>query len=325
VIERIRIGKSDLFASRIGIGGNKFGPNLNSKEVTREILDTAIELGINFIDTATIYGDGESETYIGEALGGRRNEFIISTKTYLSDRGTTSVAQHLRNRLEQSLHKLGTDYVDLFQIHRADPSIPTDEVMLALNELVDSGMTRAIGCSNYATWRLTESNLRAETVEASRFVSIQREYNLLKRGAEAELVDACCHLGVTLIPYFPLASGLLWRESLSGSERWQLGPVARPAQIERTVAVLSALSKFARESHHSLGELAIAWLVSQDVIGPVITGIRSGDQLRSNARAAEWQLSDEEMTIVNEISSTGDEIRTDDPFSRQKPPGAKTS
>lgn len=293
--------------------------------MTREILDTASELGVNFIDTAAVYGDGESEAYFGEALRGRRDQFIVATKTYLNDRGTATVAQHLRDRLEQSLKKLETDYVDLFQIHRADPSVPSEEVMLGLAGLVELGMVRAVGCSNYASWRLVESNMVAKTVDAPGFISIQREYSLLNRGAESELAGACEHAGVALIPYFPLASGLLWRGEMTGNERFKLGPTAKPGHILRTKDLLADLSQFARDRQHSLGELAIAWLCAKEVVGPVITGVRSSEQLRANARASTWLLSPEEMTEINEISSTGDEVRADDPFGRLSAPIAKPS
>ena len=319
-IERKRLGSSNLYLSLIGIGGNKFGTNLNSKTMTREVLDTALDLGINFIDTAAAYGEGESETFFGEALRGRRDQFIVSTKTYLSDRGAVPVAEHLRQRCAESLRKLETDYVDLYQIHRADPNVPTEEVMLGLNELVQAGMVREIGCSNYATWRLAESNLFASDATVAHFVSIQREYNLLKRSAESELVDACRHFDVSIIPYFPLASGLLWRGEFNGKERWPVSSAARQAHIKRAQSVMTALQGFANSAGHTLGQLAIAWLTAKDFTGPVITGVRSAEQLRANAAASEWRLSPDELAIVDEISSMGDEIRADDPFGRAAPP-----
>lgn len=270
-----------------------------------------------------MYGDGESETYFGEALRGRRDQFIVSTKTYLNDRGTTPVARHLRERLEESLRKLETDYVDLYQIHRADPSVPSEEVMQCLADLVELGMVRAIGCSNYSSWRLVESNMCAQSVHAPAFVSIQREYSLLNRSAESELTGACERFGVSLIPYYPLASGLLWREKMNGDERFKLGAVAKPGHIARTKDVLSGLSQFARDRDHALGELAIAWLCAKEVVGPVITGVRSSEQLRANVRASAWQLTPEEMAKVNEISSTGDEVRADDPFGKLSAPVTK--
>lgn len=196
--------------------------------------------------------------------------------------------------------------------------------MLGLKELVDLGMAREIRCSNYATWRLAESDIQAETLRAPEFVSIQREYNVLKRGAESELVDACRHFQVTLIPYFPLASGLLRRGRLNGTERRQVGPTVRPAYLERITSILESLTQFAGDAQHSVGELAIAWLASQDVIGPVITSVRSAEQLRANAIACEWRLSLDEIAHINEITSTGEDVRTDDPFGRQSPPIAKS-
>lgn len=188
--------------------------------------------------------------------------------------------------------------------------------MVALDTLVRSGKVRAIGCSNYAAWRLVESNVRSSAMNTAGFVSIQREYNLLKRSAESECVDACRTFKVTLIPYFPLASGLLWRETVRGTERWKVGDVARPAYIDQVSRVLAGLAAFARDANHTLGELAIAWLASHDIVGPVITGIRDVDQLRANVLAANWRLSSEEMATVNALSSMGEEVRADDPFGK---------
>lgn len=290
--------------------------------MTRKVLDRAAELGINFIDTAAAYGDGESESYFGAALRGRRDQFVVATKTYLDNRSGT-LATHLHDRVDESLTKLGTDHVDLYQIHRADPSADADDLMEALDDLVRAGKVLEVGCSNYAAWRLVESNLRADRLGVKGFVSIQREYNLLRRGAESELLSACETHGVSLIPYFPLASGLLWRGEVRGDERFRGGATASAAQRARASGVLTELAAFARDAGHSIGELAIAWLAAHGDVASIVVGVRSDDQLEEVARSTAWVLTEDEMAAVNDITSTGEEVRADDPFGRR--PAAATS
>jgi aryl-alcohol dehydrogenase-like predicted oxidoreductase len=273
-----QLGASAVTVSALGVGGNTFGPPRLDAAQTGAVVGAALDMGVNFVDTAPSYGRGQSEEYLGAALGRRRSEMVIATKYVISRDSDESVRAQLNQQLEESLRRLGTDYVDLYQQHWPSPAVPAGDLLAALDDLVKEGKVRAIGVCNYAAWRLAESACYAATHHTAAFLSVQNYYHLLARQVEGELLPYCRLHGLSLIPYNPLAGGFL-----TGKYRpSQADPAgSRGSAGSRAVAVmkreehwrkLDRLSACAVALGHSVGELAIAWLLRDPVIGPVITG-----------------------------------------------------
>jgi len=283
------LGKSGLRVSRVGLGCNNFGRRLDLDR-TRAVVEAALAEGITFIDTADIYGGGDSERFLGEILEGRRDEVVLATKFGMADDGNGS-RDYVRRAIAASLERLRTDHVDVYYYHRPDGVTPIAETVRAMVELVEEGTVRAIGVSNFTAEQLDEA------VEAGPIAALQNRYSLLERGAERDVLPRCRELGVSFVPYFPLASGLL-------TGKYRRGEAPPPgSRLERRRDALSdeafdrieLLQEFAEVRGRSLLELAIAGLASQPAIASVIAGATSPEQVRANAAAAEWELSGDEL------------------------------
>ena len=310
-----RLGNTGTRVSEVGLGTDQFGQRVDQATV-RAMLDAAVEAGINLIDTADIYGPrGLSESHIGAALEGRRDQFVLATKGTQSmgdgpnDRGSSRV--HLMRALEESLVRLRTDHVDLYQIHRFDETTPIEELMRTLDEMVSSGKVRYIGASNFSAWRLCHCNDVAEAVGRERFVTIQPHYHMLEREVEREMLPYCRAFNIGVLPYYPLAGGLLTGRYTSvdgeppADTRAAAGEGAR-RYVDRfrtpaNWAIIEKLTSWARDHGHSLVELAIAWLLGEPLVSSVIAGVSKVEHVAANAHASEWKLIVDEMSEVRAI------------------------
>jgi aryl-alcohol dehydrogenase-like predicted oxidoreductase len=306
-MEYRRLGDSGLQVSAVGLGTNNFAGRLND-EAARLVLDEALDRGITFIDTADIYGHGSeegagaSESQLGRLLADRRNRFVLATKVASPmsespfERGASR--RWIMTEVENSLRRLRTEYLDLYQIHVPDPETPIEETLRALDDLVRSGKIRYIGHSNFAAWQIADADWTARTQHLSRPISAQMHYNLLNRGIQTEVIPACDAHGLGIIPYFPLESGFLTGKYKPGgkgrgrlSESARAGEIMTPANLER----VGAFERFAVEHGHSLLDLAFGWLLSQPIVASVIASASTPEQVRANVAAAEWCLSAAEM------------------------------
>jgi aryl-alcohol dehydrogenase-like predicted oxidoreductase len=297
-VESVQLGDSGLVASRVGLGCNNFGGRIDL-DATRAVVEAALDVGITFLDTAEVYGNGGgSERYLGEILEGRRDEVVLATKFgWGRDLGDGS-AENVRSSIEGSLERLRTDQVDLYYLHKPDPTTPIGETLGALDELVRDGRVRAIGCSNFSAEQLAEADRVARENGTARFTVLQNHYSLLERGDDADVLPLCRELGVSYIPYFPLASGLLtgkYRRGEAAPEGTRLA--GREIENERFDRV-EACAAFAEDRGRSLHELAICALASTPGIGSIIAGATKPEQVRANAAAAAWRLDDAELTAL---------------------------
>jgi aryl-alcohol dehydrogenase-like predicted oxidoreductase len=298
---------ASLTVSVVGLGCNNFGPRLDA-EGTKEVVDAALDAGINFFDTADIYGKGQSEEYLGRALGSRRSEVVLATKfgMKMDEQRKGARPEYLRQALEDSLSRLGTDYVDLYQLHTPDDSVLIADTLGALDDLVKAGKVREIGCSNFSAAQLREAEAAVRS-GAARFVSVQNEYSLFRREAEREVLGACEHQGLAFIPYFPLANGLLTGKYRKGrplpeGARLTSGRNRHSSLLtEENLDKVERLIAFAESRGHTLLELAFSWLLARPVVASVIAGATSAGQVRSNARAGRWRLTEEELAEVDGI------------------------
>jgi aryl-alcohol dehydrogenase-like predicted oxidoreductase len=268
--------------SRVGLGTNNIGRRLDLGRA-RKVVDAAIDVGVTHIDTADIYGSGDSERFLGEILEGRRARVVIATKFGMGEGGNGSPA-YVRRAIDASLGRLRTDHVDLFYYHRPDGVTPIAETIGAMHELVEAGRVRHLGVSNVDTQELREA---AATAPVS---VVQNRYNLLEREAEAELLPLCTELGIGFVPYFPLASGLLTGKYRRGEPAPAGSRLAGQRVDDETFDRIEALERFAAERGHTLLELAIGALASQPAVVSVIAGATSEEQVRENAAAATWRL-----------------------------------
>jgi aryl-alcohol dehydrogenase-like predicted oxidoreductase len=302
-----RLGPSGLKVSAIGMGTNQFGGKVDQAGVTA-IIDQAIELGVNFIDTADIYTQGRSEETIGVALAGRRQRVVLTTKVGMAagqgpnDSGASR--GHIQDGVERSLRRLQTDYLDLYQIHRYDEATPIEETLRALDDLVRSGKVRYIGASNFAAWQLAQANAIAELRGWSTFVTIQPHYNMLERAVERELLPYCNASGVAILPYYPLAGGFLTGKYRRGQpapagSRGESNRLVQQMMVDSVYATIEPLAAWAAERGRSLGELAHAWLLAQPRVCSVISGATSPEQVRANVASVDWPLTAEELATVN--------------------------
>jgi aryl-alcohol dehydrogenase-like predicted oxidoreductase len=295
VVRTHELGSSGLQVSRVGLGCNNFGRRLDL-EGTRAVVETALAEGITFLDTADIYGGGKSEQFLGEILEGRRDQVVLATKFGMAE-GGRGTRNYLRRALAVSLERLRTDYVDLYYYHRPDGQTPIAETIEAMNELVEEGAVRAIGVSNFSVEQLDEA------AQAGPVAAVQNRYSLLERGAEQDVLPRCAELGVSFIPYFPLASGLLTGKYRRG----EAAPAGTRLEgsdslTDEAFDVVEELDELAEAHGHTLLELAIAGLASQPAVASVIAGATKPEQVRANATAAEWELSADELA---ELSSIG--------------------
>jgi aryl-alcohol dehydrogenase-like predicted oxidoreductase len=305
------LGRSGLKVSIVGLGCNNFGMRCN-EEQTRLVVQKALDMGITFFDTADIYGGGgTSEILLGKALGTRRKDIVLATK-FATPLGEGPLMQggsrrYVFNACEASLQRLGTDYIDLYQMHFPDQATPIAETLDALTDLVKQGKVRYIGCSNFAGWQLADAIWTSRMEHFAKFITAQNQYNLLDRRIERELVPAANHYGVGILPYFPLASGLLtgkYKRGEAASEGTRLavwGDRGRQALKQADFDKIERLTHFAREQKHSLLELAMGWLASLPHVACVMAGATSPEQIELNCAAAQWQLTPDEIKKVNEL------------------------
>jgi aryl-alcohol dehydrogenase-like predicted oxidoreductase len=294
-VEVVQLGDSGLSASRVGLGCNNFGGRIDF-DATREVVEAALDAGITFFDTAEVYGNGGgSERFLGEILEGRRDDVVIATKFGWGRDSGDGSAEKVRESIVGSLERLRTDYVDLYYLHKPDPTTPIAETLGALDELVRDGRVRAIGCSNFSAVQLEEAERVAREKGTARFTVLQNHYSLLQRDDDADVLPLCRELGVSYVPYFPLASGLLTGKYARGEpapEGTRLH--GREIEDERFDRVETCAS-FAAERGRSLHELAICALASTPGIGSIIAGATKPEQVRANAAAATWRLDPSEL------------------------------
>ncbi len=306
-MEYRRLGRSGLHVSLAGLGCNNFGMRIDYG-AAEKVTNAALDAGITLFDTADVYGRGASEEMLGRALGARRHEVIIATK-FAAPMGEGPMERggsrhRIAEACEASLRRLGTDYIDLYQMHMPDPGTPIEETLRALDDLVRSGKVRYIGNSNYKGWQIAEAHWTAETHHLTKMVSAQNHYNLMERGVEAEVVPACNHYGLGMLPYFPLASGFLtgkYRPGQGVAEGTRLAAWGERAQgvlTDENFATLERLESWAEERGRTVLDLAIAWLSSQSHVSSVISGATKPEQLDANAEAVEWVLTAEEVAEV---------------------------
>lgn len=300
-----RIGSLEV--SVVGLGCNNFGRRLDS-DATSAVVDAALDQGINFFDTADVYGGTKSEEFLGRALGQRREEVVIATKfgAKVDEQRMGARPEYVRQAAEESLRRLRTDRIDLYQLHRPDPEVPIEDTLGALDELVRAGKVREIGCSNFSAAQLRAAEAAAR-VGGARFVSVQNEYSLLHREAERDVLPECERLGIAFIPYFPLASGLLtgkYRKGQPAPEGSRLQSRRGDSLLtDRNLAVVERLIEFSESRGHTILELAISWLLERPAVASVIAGATSPEQVRSNVAAAGWRLTEEELAEIDAIVS----------------------
>ncbi len=301
-MEHRRIGSLEV--SAVGLGCNNFGARVDYQG-SAAVIRAALDAGVDFFDTADIYGGGQSEEFIGRALGSRRSEVVLATKfgMRLEGQGSGARPEYVARAAEASLRRLGTDRIDLYQLHTPDEAVPVADTLGAMNELVRAGKVREIGCSNFSVEQLREA---AEAVQpgAAGFASVQNQYSLLHREPEEGVLTECQRLGLAFLPYFPLASGLLTGKYRRGSpppEGTRLAASARYRDLlsDANLSVVEALSDYAGSKGHSLLELAISWLLAGPVIASVIAGATRPAQVQANAAAAGWRLSEQDLAEVD--------------------------
>lgn len=309
------LGDSGLMVSVVGIGCNAFSRRVDLAGVSG-ILDAAQEVGVTLLDTADVYGDpaGGSEELLGEALEGRRDDFVLATKFGMSmrgangpDHGVRGSRHYVRRAVEASLRRLRTDHIDLYQLHVPDDVTPIEETLSALTDLVREGKVRYLGCSNFAAWQVADADWTARTAGLERFVSAQNRYSLLDRAAEDELVPACETFGLGLLPYFPLEYGLLTGKYTRGFEppsgsRAALDP-SRAHWLDRADwDRIEAVEEYAEERDLAVLDVAIAGLAAQPAVASVIAGAVSGDQVRRNAAALQWEPTAADLVELDEVT-----------------------
>lgn len=302
-MEKRRIGS--LAVSTVGLGCNNFGRRVDEAG-TRRVVDAALEAGVNFFDTADIYGGTDSERFLGRALGGRRDEAVIATKFGMEVDPEKKGArpEYVRRAAEDSLRRLGTDRIDLYYLHQPDEEVPIADTLGALDELVRAGKVREIGCSNFSAEQLREAERAAG--DGARFVAVQNEYSLFHREPEREVLDACRELDLAFVPYFPLASGLLtgkYRRGEPPPSGTRLGdtPLGDELLTEEKLETVERLIGFAEGRGRTILDLAFSWLLARPTVVSVIAGATRPEQVRANAHAAGWRLSGEEMAEVDRI------------------------
>ena len=297
-----------LAVSVVGLGCNNFGMRIDAAG-TAAVVDAAIDAGINFFDTADIYGDTQSEQFLGRALAGRRGRVILATKfgMRVDDQRQGARPAYVRQALEDSLRRLATDHIDLYQLHTPDATTPIADTLAALDDLVRAGKVRQIGCSNFSAAQLREAQA-AVRAGAARFVSVQNEYSLLHREPEREVLAECERQGLAFLPFFPLASGLLSGKYRRGVEPpldtrlTGTGGLARRFMTDRNREAAQALAELAAARGHSLLELAFSWLLRHRGVASVIAGATAPEQVRANVAAAGWQLGADDLAAIDRIA-----------------------
>lgn len=304
------LGNTGVKVSMVGLGTNRFGSEKTPQSEVNRIIDHALELGINHIDTANAYQNGNSESVLGNALKGKWDKFFLATKFYfptgegINDRGASRY--NIYNAIEASLKRLQSDHIDLYYVHRWDAETPIEETLQTLDYLIQQGKVRYIGASNFAAWQLAKSNLLAEVKGWNAFAAVQSHYHMLERGLEKEVIPYCQSENVGLIPYFPLAGGFLTGKYQKGKpaptgSRGEDSEYVQKYMTDQNFDILGKLESFAMDHGHEMNELAIAWLLAQPQVSSVISGATRLDHVTKNAAASEWDLSQDEIKEINEI------------------------
>ncbi|TDC45510.1 aldo/keto reductase [Micromonospora sp. KC207] len=309
-----RLGDSGLVVSVVGVGCNNFGRKLDL-DGTRAVVDAALDAGITLFDTADIYGEpqGTSEELLGQALKGRRDEVVLATKFGMdmhglngADFGARGSRRYIARAVEASLRRLGTDHIDLYQMHEPDPSTPIDETLAALDDLVRAGKVRYLGNSNFAGWQIADADWVSSSNGRARFVSAQNHYSLLERGVEAEVIPACERFGLGMLPFFPLANGLLTGKykrgeaaptgsRLSGGGRYAERLAAAPWDT------IEAIEAYAAERGLTMLQVAIGGLAARPAVASVIAGATTPEQVCANAEAGTWQPGDDDLDALDAV------------------------
>lgn len=316
-MEYRKLGNSGLMVSVVGLGTNNFGRRLDAgidAQQAEAVVSECLAQGINFFDTADVYGGrGPSEEYLGRALKGRRGDAVVATKFAIpmgdGPMKSGGSRRYIMEAVEASLRRLDMDYIDLYQMHRPDPDTPIEETLRALDDLVTSGKVRYVGVSNYAGWQIAEAQLTARSGGFVPLLSIQSEYNLLNRSLDAEVIPAARKFGLGLLPFYPLASGLLTGKYRRGATA-EAGRLAKGSDAisgytlsEDNFDRVEALERFAQERGHTILELAFSWLASQDYVGSIIAGATRPEQVTANATAsAGWRLTADELAEVDRLT-----------------------
>jgi aryl-alcohol dehydrogenase-like predicted oxidoreductase len=306
------LGASGLRVSAVGLGCNNFGARTDL-ETSRKVIHRAIDLGITLFDTADIYADmGGSETVLGEVLGHRRKDIVLATKFSkpMSTDGTRQGAsrRYIMSAVEASLTRLKTDYIDLYQQHDYDPLTPIDETLRALDDLIRQGKVRYIGNSNFPAWRIAEAEHVARAINVSHFISCQDEYSLVVRDVERDLVPCAQAYGLGLLPFFPLASGLLtgkYKRGEAAPDDSRLGRVQRLRDryvTPRNEEIVERLRAFTEARGHTMLELAFSWLAARPQVASVIAGATRVEQVEQNVKAIGWHLSAEDMAEIDRMT-----------------------
>ena len=309
-----QLGRTGLRISALGLGGSTFGPHVvhhADEALTHQIIHRAMDLGVNHLDTADMYSNSISEEYIGRALVGRRPRVVLASKFSAkfgdgpNDYGSSRA--RMMASVEASLKRLQTDYLDVYYLHVFDPLTPMEESLRGLDDLVRQGKIRYPACSNYAGWQIMKAHWVADRRGYVPFVVVQSKYNLLDRGLERDVVPACREVGMGLVPYYPLAAGVLTGkykrgEPIPPNTRGVDNANVRSLLTDRNLALVEKLGEFAAARGHTSGELAIAWLVAQSHVSSVITGNTTIEQLEQNVRASEWALTPAEIAEIDRLT-----------------------
>lgn len=311
-MEYRHLGRSGLEVSVVGLGCNNFGMRCDFDQ-SEAVVNHALDAGITLLDTADVYGgQGKSEEFLGKILKGKRDRVIIATK-FASKMGegphkAGGSRKYIIDAVEDSLRRLQTDYIDLYQMHRPDPATPIEETLRALDDLVSAGKVRYIGSSNFNGWQTAEAHYIAQQRGYTPFISAQNEYNLLDRRIETELVPACNKYGLQILPFFPLASGFLtgkYRQGQdlpTGTRLANAGPMAGRILTDKNYETLGKLEAFAEARGKSMVDLAIGWLASLSHVGSVIAGATKPEQVDQNVAAGAWRLTVEELAEIDTIT-----------------------
>ena len=311
-MEQRRLGKSGLEVSLVGLGCNNFGGRADF-EATRKVVHKALDLGITLFDTADIYGNrGGSEDFLGQLLGDRRKDIVLASKfgMAMDDVGklTGASRRYIMSEVEASLRRLRTDWIDLYQLHQPDPQTPIEETLRAMDDLVRQGKVRYIGCSNLNAWQTVEALWTSKHLNLNAFISYQNEYSLLVRDIDQELIPAMQAYGLGLLPFFPLASGLLtgkYKRNApmpQGARLTNTKAIANRYLTEENWSIVERLESFSAKRGHGLLELAFSWLAARPTVSSIIAGATKPEQLEQNVRAADWKLTPEDLAEIDQLT-----------------------
>jgi aryl-alcohol dehydrogenase-like predicted oxidoreductase len=311
-MEQRYLGRSGLKVSEVGLGCNNFG--VLDIESSRKVVHRALDLGVTLFDTADVYGNrGGSETQLGEVLGARRKDIVLATKfgMAMDDTGGGASRRYIVAACEASLKRLKTDWIDLYQVHRPDAATPIEETLSALDDLVRQGKVRYVGCSNFAPWRVVDAQWTAKDRGLGAFISAQDEYSLLVREVERELIPALEATGMGLLPYFPLASGLLTGKYTKGSDAPAGTRMALMKRLSdrfmtaKNWVIVDGLAAFCAARGHTMLELAFSWLLAKSPVASVIAGATKPEQIEANVKAPGWTPTAEDLAEIDRLAKSG--------------------